>query len=45
LYAANSKRLLGRHANGPLGNAAGVIVVLIAAMLGLRGVMRTLGMM
>jgi Mn2+/Fe2+ NRAMP family transporter len=45
LYAANSKRLLGRHANGALANAAGVLVVLIAAVLGLRGVLRALGVM
>jgi manganese transport protein len=45
LYAANSKKLLGAHANGALANAAGVLVTLIAAMLGLRAVLRAFGMM
>ncbi len=45
LYAANSKAMLGRHANGAAANAAGVIVVLIAAFLGLRGVLRALGLL
>lgn len=45
LYAANSKRLLGAHANGVLANLAGIAVTLIAAMLGLRGVLRALGAM
>ncbi len=43
LYAANNKRLLGRHANGTLANTAGVAVVLITIMLGLRGVLRAVG--
>lgn len=45
LYAANNKALLGRHANGFLANAAGLIVTLVAAMLGLRGVLRALGVL
>lgn len=45
LYAANNKKLLGAHANGLLANAAGVIVTLIAAMLGLRGILRALGVL
>jgi Mn2+/Fe2+ NRAMP family transporter len=45
LYAANSKKLLGAHANGKLANAAGMLVTLVAAMLGLRGVLRAFGVM
>ncbi|WP_425410763.1 Nramp family divalent metal transporter [Hyphococcus sp.] len=45
LYAANNKKLLGEHANGFAANAAGVIVTLIAAMLGLRGILRAFGVM
>lgn len=45
LYAANNKTLLGRHANGLLANAAGIIVTLIATMLGLRGILLALGVM
>lgn len=45
LYAANSKRLLGKHANGLLANAAGILVTLIAAMLGVRGILRAFGVM
>lgn len=43
LYAANSKKLLGAYANGPLANAAGALVVAIAAMLGARAILRALG--
>lgn len=43
LYAANNKKLLGQHANGWLANSAGIIVVLIAAGLGIRGVLRAIG--
>ncbi|PQA87959.1 Nramp family divalent metal transporter [Hyphococcus luteus] len=45
LYAANNKKLLGANANGLLANAAGILVTLIAAMLGLRGILRALGVM
>ncbi|WDI33051.1 Nramp family divalent metal transporter [Hyphococcus flavus] len=45
LYAANNKKLLGKYANGLLANAAGVVVTLIAAMLGLRGILRAFGVM
>lgn len=45
LYAANSRKLLGAHANGAIANAAGILVTLIAAMLGLRGVLRAFGVM
>ena len=45
LYAANSKKILGAHANGLLANAAGILVTLIAAMLGLRGILRAFGVM
>ncbi len=43
LYAANSKALLGAHANGALANIAGIVVTLIAAGLGLRGILRAIG--
>lgn len=45
LYAANSRKLLGAYANGMIANAAGITVTLIAAMLGLRGILRALGLM
>lgn len=45
LYAANNRRLLGEHANGALANIGGVVVTLIAAGLGLRGVLRAFGVM
>ncbi len=45
LYAANSKKLLGANANGVLANMAGVIVTLIAAGLGIRGILRAIGAM
>lgn len=45
LYAANNKKLLGANANGLLANAAGILVTLIAAMLGLRGILRAFGVM
>ncbi len=45
LYAANNKKLLSENANGLLANAAGIMVTLIAAMLGLRGILRALGVM
>ncbi|MHA7871752.1 MAG: divalent metal cation transporter, partial [Hyphococcus sp.] len=45
LYAVNRKSLLGAYANGPLANAAGVIVVLIATGLGVRAVLRAIGIL
>jgi len=45
LYAANNHQLLGKHANGALANIGGVVVTLIAAGLGLRGVLRAFGLM
>ena len=45
LYAANNRQLLGKYANGALANVGGVIVTLIAAGLGLRGVLRAFGLM
>lgn len=45
LYAANSRKLLGDHANGALANIGGVLVTLIAAALGVRGILRALGVM
>ena len=40
LYVMNRRSLLGSHANGAFANLAGVIVVLISAALGARGVWR-----
>lgn len=45
LYAVNSKRLLGAYANGVFANLSGIIVTLIAAMLGLRAILRAFGLM
>ncbi|WP_411819103.1 Nramp family divalent metal transporter [Hyphococcus formosus] len=45
LYAANNKKLLGEYANGWLANSASIIVVLIAAGLGIRGILRAIGVM
>jgi NRAMP (natural resistance-associated macrophage protein)-like metal ion transporter len=45
LYAANNKKLLGAYANGALANVAGLAVTLIAAGLGLRGILRAIGAM
>lgn len=45
LYAANNRKLLGKYANGALANVGGVIVTLIAAGLGVRGVLRAFGVM
>lgn len=44
LYVANSRKILGAHANGLLANIAGIAVTLIAAALGIRGILRALGM-
>ncbi|MEM1196425.1 MAG: Nramp family divalent metal transporter [Pseudomonadota bacterium] len=43
LYAMNSSELLGRYVNGWLANGAGILVVLVAAGLGLRLVLRAIG--
>lgn len=43
LFAMNRKELLGRHANGWLGNALGAGVLLVTAGLGLRLVLRAVG--
>ncbi|MEM6858572.1 MAG: Nramp family divalent metal transporter [Pseudomonadota bacterium] len=43
LYAMNQSALLGRFRNGWIANVAGAGVVLVAAALGLRLVLRTLG--
>lgn len=40
LIAVNDRRWMGARANGPLSNAVGLIVVLIAAALGLRALIR-----
>ena len=38
LVVANDRRLLGEHANGPVANAAGLIVVALTILLGANGV-------
>ena len=43
LFAMNRKELLGRHANGWVGNALGAGVLLVTAGLGLRLVLRAVG--
>ena len=40
LYVMNRRSLLGAHANGRLANTAGGLVVLVAALLGARGIWR-----
>ncbi len=45
LIAANRKRLLGAHVNGLLANIAGGAVVIIAIVLGIRGVLRAFGVL
>ena len=45
LFAMNQKSLLGKHANSLIGNALGFGVVLITAGLGLRLVLRSVGVM
>ncbi|MEM9312323.1 MAG: Nramp family divalent metal transporter [Pseudomonadota bacterium] len=42
LYAMNRSQVLGRYVNGWIANGAGFLVVLVAAGLGLRLVLRTL---
>jgi NRAMP (natural resistance-associated macrophage protein)-like metal ion transporter len=43
LITMNRKSVLGAHTNGPLRNVLGLLVVLIAAFLGLRLILRALG--
>ncbi|ABI77773.1 Mn2+/Fe2+ transporter, NRAMP family [Hyphomonas neptunium ATCC 15444] len=43
LITMNRKSVLGSHTNGPVRNALGVLVVLVAAFLGLRLILRALG--
>ncbi len=45
LYAANRKSTLGAHANGLAANIAGGFVVLITAGLGLRAILRAVGVL
>lgn len=45
LYAANNAKLLGTHTNGLLANIAGGVAVLITAGLGLRAILRALGVL
>lgn len=45
LYAMNNKKRLGKYVNSPLTNILGGIVVLVACGLGLRGILRVLGVM
>ncbi|WP_300394017.1 divalent metal cation transporter [Henriciella sp.] len=42
LYVMNRRNLLGDHANGQLANMAGGLVVLVAAILGARGIWRAI---
>ena len=44
IVAANSKAILGAYTNGLLANAAGGFVVLITAGLGLRAILKALGL-
>ncbi len=44
LFAMNQKRALGAHANGVAANIAGAAVVAVAAGLGLRQVLRAIGL-
>ncbi|PKP82609.1 MAG: manganese transporter [Alphaproteobacteria bacterium HGW-Alphaproteobacteria-18] len=43
LITMNRKSVLGEHTNGPVRNALGVLVVMIAAFLGLRLILRAVG--
>lgn len=45
LYAMNNKKRLGKYVNTPLTNILGIIVVLVACGLGLRGILRVIGVM
>ena len=44
IIAANRKSILGAYTNGPLANIAGSVVVLITAGLGVRAILRALGL-
>ncbi len=39
LYAVNDRRLLGPRANGPISNLLGAVMVLVAALLGVRSLL------
>lgn len=45
LYAMNNKKRLGKYINTPVSNVLGVIVVLVACGLGVRGILKVLGVM
>ena len=45
LYAMNNKKRLGKYINTPITNVLGVIVVLVACGLGVRGILKVLGVM
>lgn len=45
LFAMNRRALLGRHANGPVANSLGFVIVLITLGLGARSVLRALGVL
>ena len=45
IVAVNRKAILGAYTNGPLANAAGSAVVLITAGLGVRAILRALGVL
>ncbi|WP_319370479.1 Nramp family divalent metal transporter [uncultured Ilyobacter sp.] len=45
LYAMNNKKRLGKYINTPITNVLGGIVVLVACGLGLRGILKVLGVM
>lgn len=45
LYAVNRKSVLGAYINGGLANAAGAVVLAITAALGIRAILRALGVL
>ena len=45
LIAMNRKSVLGEHANGPIANGLGALVILVTAGLGLRMILKTFGYM
>ena len=45
LFVMNARRLLGGHVNGPLPNAGGALVVLLASGLGVRALLRAFGLL
>jgi NRAMP (natural resistance-associated macrophage protein)-like metal ion transporter len=45
LYAMNNKKRLGKYVNTPLSNILGIMVVLVACGLGIRGILRVIGVM